>query len=756
MKFSRISVFLTVSAMVISLMVPQISYTQGQSLQHRPPFPKVNLPEQARGAKAIQVLGEKLPEVAAWYHIKSEKLKQMLLEDSTLWVDKQGRLLFIEDIQELEDPDNLPAAASINQDIPLEQTFLLHSNPQTKKIIYLDFNGHVIPANSVWANNYNGGQAITCPAWNIDGDPNSFGDTELTRIQNIWRRVAEDYAPFDVDVTTEEPPEDRITRNSSGDEYFGMRVLISPISSYYGNAGGVAYIGAFNDTTDYYKPALVFPEKLANGEKYIAEASSHETGHTLGLYHDGATNGTTYYQGHGSGEIGWAPIMGNSYYKNLSQWSKGEYALANNQEDDLQRIMLFGQFGCREDDYGNDLSTAAQIIPQGDTFSVFGTIEQNTDVDTFIFSTGQGQITINASVASPGPNLDIELKLYNDNGTLISSSNPVSNLAASISTTVSQGAYYLSIDGAANTNASDYASLGQYEISGTIISSNDPIAPVAQISASPTSGKVPLSVQFSAEGSYDLDGAITSYLWNFGDQSFSNDIRPLHAYTQPGTYSVELLVTDNSGLTDTANINITVLPENVAPAAVIETSETEGYAPLTVDLNGSLSSDSDGTIVGYSWDLGDGTQKLGQAVSHTYNNPGSYTATLTVTDNDGAKAQDNVSITASENPNFIAAPSNLSGSLNGSDIILSWQDNSNNEEGFYIERAKKVKSSFIYSVIATANADAQTYTDSNLSASTYKYRIRAFNQTTSITSEYSNETQVSFPKGGGGSNKGKR
>ncbi len=68
-----------------------------------------------------------------------------------------------------------------------------------------------------------------------------------------------------------------------------MRVLISPISSYVGPYGGVAYIGVFDAIGDYYKPALVFPERLANGEKYIGEASSHENGHTLGLFHDGVT-----------------------------------------------------------------------------------------------------------------------------------------------------------------------------------------------------------------------------------------------------------------------------------------------------------------------------------------------------------------------------------------------------------------------------------------------------------------------------------
>ena len=67
----------------------------------------------------------------------------------------------------------------------------------------------------------------------------------------------------------------------------------------------------------------------AGNEKYVAEAASHEAGHNMGLSHDG-TSTAAYYGGQGSGATGWAPIMGVGYYKNLSQWSKGEYALANN------------------------------------------------------------------------------------------------------------------------------------------------------------------------------------------------------------------------------------------------------------------------------------------------------------------------------------------------------------------------------------------------------------------------------------------
>jgi len=222
-------------------------------------------------------------------------------------IDADGFPMF--DPQQLQQvtphtPTSLTATTS------LSNTFLLHSNPFATKTIYLDFNGHILPANTAWTNNYNAGNAINAPAWSMDADNTTFSDAELTRIQAIWQRVAEDFAPFNVDVTTDFRGEDYLNRSSSSDQVYGMRALISPISSYVGAYGGIAYVGVFGNVGDFYKPALIFPENLGpNGEKYVAEAVSHEVGHTLGLGHDG-TSTQGYYSGQGSGATGWAPIMG--------------------------------------------------------------------------------------------------------------------------------------------------------------------------------------------------------------------------------------------------------------------------------------------------------------------------------------------------------------------------------------------------------------------------------------------------------------
>ena len=173
--------------------------------------------------------------------------------------------------------------------------------------------------------------------------------------------MAEDLAPFDIDVTTEEP--------SSFDRYTG-HVLITHTVDATGKqmpsngGGGVAYVNVFgrSDYHSYYSPALVYYDHLGNGgQTYVAEASSHEFGHNLGLSHDGANPSTQYYQGLGSGLVSWAPIMGNSYYNNVTEWSKGEYPDANQTQDDL--AIIEGKLGYTPDDHGDTFATAT--LPSG-------------------------------------------------------------------------------------------------------------------------------------------------------------------------------------------------------------------------------------------------------------------------------------------------------------------------------------------------------------------------------------------------------
>ncbi len=344
---------------------------------------------------------------------------------------------------------------------PLE-SFDLHSRPNAAHVVYLDFDGHVTNG-TPWNNAY--GANLITPPFDLDGDTSSFNAAELQRINNIWERVAEDFAPFDVDVTTEEPALDRLINSGGGDQNWGVRVAIGGnYSDWFGSAaGGVAYVGSFTWNTD--TPTFVWPLALGRSEKNIAEATSHEVGHTLGLSHDGYSGGS-YYSGHGD----WAPIMGVGYSKPIVQFSRGEYPTATTMQDDLNIITTQNGFDYRDDDHGDSNVDATET---GLTFDIAGVIERNTDVDFFRLNTGAGAIQINADAYQRSPNLNIELTLLDANGDVVATSNPTGDLSASINMTVAAGEYFAVIDGVgegdAATGFTNYGSLGQYTISGTLI-----------------------------------------------------------------------------------------------------------------------------------------------------------------------------------------------------------------------------------------------------------------------------------------------
>lgn len=162
-------------------------------------------------------------------------------------------------------------------------------------------------------------------------------------------------------------------------------------------------------------------------------------------------------------------------------------------------------------------------------------------------------------------------------------------------------------------------------------------APIAAAAADVTERRVGLPIQFSSAGTADPDGTIVAYAWDFGDGGSASTANPTHAYDVAGDYTVTLTVTDNRGATSTASVGpIAILP-NVAPTAAIVGGPATGPAPLVVSFDGSGSADPDGDVVSYNWDFGDGSPaKLTPGATHVYETPGTYTATLTVTDDGGA------------------------------------------------------------------------------------------------------------------------
>jgi PKD repeat protein len=183
---------------------------------------------------------------------------------------------------------------------------------------------------------------------------------------------------------------------------------------------------------------------------------------------------------------------------------------------------------------------------------------------------------------------------------------------------------------------------------------------------------------------------------------------------------------------------------NVPPTAVASATPTSGIAPLPVAFNGAGSSDPDGSISSYAWTFGDGATGSGSTINHTYAAAGSYSASLTVTDNRGATASKSVLISVSSDPNLIAAPSGLAASTaKGGKVTLRWTDNSGNEQGFAIERAPSGSSSYVH--VGQVGANVTTFSQT-VAKATYLYRVRAFNTSTGKFSSYSNVVTVRVTK----------
>jgi PKD repeat protein len=152
------------------------------------------------------------------------------------------------------------------------------------------------------------------------------------------------------------------------------------------------------------------------------------------------------------------------------------------------------------------------------------------------------------------------------------------------------------------------------------------------------------TITLNGSSSRDNDGTITSASWTFGDGGTGSGLTTTHAYATAGTYTARLTVVDNRGgsASDTATITVTNRP----PSA--NAGPDEGAVPnIAIGLNGSQSSDPDGSIVTYAWTFGDGATGSGPTPAHMYAAPGVYTARLTVTDNNGAVASDDATITVS-------------------------------------------------------------------------------------------------------------
>ncbi len=468
------------------------------------------------GAAAIAELGSNLGKAAQINSLSNGEMSALLLSMPTYFLDKCGRGFYAEAMMAPQSGE-LPYAASPMQtglpnkitdalnNLPITSAsvFTLHSNPGSKRTIYLDFNGEYIDGTS-WNKNFNNGAAWSALGFSQDADYSKFSATELAIIQSVWQRVAEDFSAFDVDVTTEEPAAGALERTESKDQTYGTRALISadPVIFKACKCSGLAYVGAFDFIGTLQKlnqPAWIFTLGVGDNPKYIAESVTHEVGHTLGLSHDGSTT-TPYY----AGGDGWAPIMGVGFYQPLTQWSKGQYSGANNLEDDYQVMAEHGLNLRLDEDENTDLSGRILLDP----ISVGGIISSPTDVDYFQFTpdvTSDYSISLNG--ASYSPNLDLRLAIYpikkpNDKTVVnpplaVENADVATGLSAAMTKKLTKGTTYIfAVNGVGLISIKDvsftnYGSVGTYKIT---LEKSEIVVPTAKKTSENTSATKAVTV----------------------------------------------------------------------------------------------------------------------------------------------------------------------------------------------------------------------------------------------------------------------
>lgn len=425
----------------------------------------------------------------------------------------------------------------------------LNSNPGAARTLYLDFDGHFEAA---WSSDGMSFTNVSTQVFDTDGNHFSFSASEQALIREIWARVAEDYAPFDINVTTVEPP--------SFANGVAMRVAIGATNMGFTNSG-YASIGSFTD--EQPNVVYVFADNIlswvsagntdADGRPFqagaaIATTASHEAGHAFGLEHQRVFSGATVVTNYNPGSNVWTPIMGDNLCSDRTTWSNGVVDVRTvrigwftlNVPVRADEMATLGNvLGWRADDVSNWASSAKPLsvsrgsILRPPSFNASGIIGKMSDVDYYSFQVTQaGRVSIRLEVAQFGPNLDSVLTLYrwktvmvngfairtlvqvaqDSPGNLGTGTAVTLRLGAQLNPTLGVGEYVIAV-----SSTGEYGSVGQYTLSGSLpgftIGVLQPVslAPVAPL---PGPGTAPLAsrsltMSLTSAGAGPTAGAFT-------------------------------------------------------------------------------------------------------------------------------------------------------------------------------------------------------------------------------------------------------
>lgn len=620
--------------------------------------------------------------------------------------------------------ESVPTAAASLASVPA-----LSSHPAAAAKLYLDFDG---AAAQTW-----GAYSVPAtPAYDQDGDATTFSTGELASIQTIWARVAEAYSPFQLDVTTVDP--------GNRTNLQTLQVVFGGDGSWIGPYGGVSYVDSFSNA--YANTVWVFTKNLSNGSpKYSADAGIHEAGHGFGLDHQSSYDASGVKTAeYNKGDSQKAPIMGVAYTAARGLWWYGTSTFgASVYQDDLA-ILTNGHngFGFRADDHGDTLAAATPLDVSGNSVSRSGIIASNGDQDVFSFATDAGTINLTGSVATAGPMLDLKLSLYSDAGVLVASADTAS-LGETMTATVPAGSYRLVV-----ASEGGYGDIGQYTVSGTVLTPADFVAAPSNLTATTVSAtQVNLAWQdnsgnedgFRIERSSD-GGATWGQLADVAaNVTAASDLAANSALS----YMYRVSAYRGEAVSEYSNVAVTeavVVPPSAPASASAQAVSASDIDVSWSNVNGETSYKIErSTSSNRGWAVVASTS----ADVTTYRDTGLKAATtyyyrISAVNSAGTSATSPVASATTQKapaPSIPVAPTSLTiAGVSKSSVTLSWTDKSGDETGFKIERSTNGSK---WTQVATVGANVTSYVNSGLKANTtYYFRVRSYN--TAGNSAYSN------------------
>lgn len=479
-RFHRCLTIVAVAAVIlVSGAVPH-----GQAPQSRKP-PKAGA---VRGAAAAKALRDRVHEPGREPSGGDvESLIQVVEGNESAWVTPEGEMFFADAAAaEAAGPGGTDTPGITAGAPPTPSGYgptgmpIHHSLPGAQFKLYLDFDGDIV-SSRFWRLN----RAL--PGYSIDGNLNQFNAEEQAVISRVWGRVAEDYAPFGIDVTTERPVE--LQRGHPGEQ----NVLWSIVTRFASAGFDSSIAGVSLFSLDYMPfgtetPTFTFFDLFRRDDSALADIVSHEAGHMFGLLHDGQ-GFAEYYGGHGTGATSWGPIMGSPFGRNVTQWSLGDYdggtnpPLGNAFQDDV--AIIAGKLGFRADDGADEAPAAAPLA-----LPTHAIITNPLDVDLFALPNTRGiELTITgfrAGSGADGGNLDVAAEIVDATGLVIASSDDVEETTAHLAAALPAGQHFLRVRPSANpANYTTYGSLGEFTVSGRFANVAPSFAAGGTVSAFP-------------------------------------------------------------------------------------------------------------------------------------------------------------------------------------------------------------------------------------------------------------------------------